>query len=175
MTRTGEAHPFGRVLGLLPDAVLLVDQAGQIVYANAPAEVLFGYPAGALIGRGVEELVPEQFRSAHAAQRAAYAAQPKRRTMGSGLDLRGRRQDGSSLPVDIMLGPVETEEGLCVLAVVRDLSVHKAAEMALRQKNASLEHLNRVMMEREERIVELKREVNGLRRALKQPTKYLVE
>lgn len=124
---------FERLFEFSPDAVFVMDQAGGIVRANAQAERIFGYERRELMGQPVELLVPERFRTIHPKHRKAYQSQPHIRPMGAGLELRGRRKDGSEFPVDIMLGPVEGVEGIAVLAVVRDLTQKKRDEEALRR------------------------------------------
>jgi PAS domain S-box-containing protein len=116
-----------------PDAMLLADEAGRILLLNRQTEALFGYERGDLLGKTVEELVPEQFRQAHRAHRAHYRAEPRTRPMGSGYDLFGRRSDGSEFPVEISLSPLRTEAGLLVVASIRDISERVAAEAERRQ------------------------------------------
>jgi PAS domain S-box-containing protein len=116
------------LLDAAPDGIVVVDGEGRIVYVNAATERLFGYPREALLGEPIERLVPERFREAHQAHRAGYARQPRRRAMGAGLELSGRRADGREIPVEISLSPVETEDGLLVTAVVRDVTDRKRAE-----------------------------------------------
>jgi len=119
------------LLEFMPDAILLVDKQGQIVRANVNAEEMFGYASGELAGRSVDVLLPERFRNQHAGQRASFNANPHRRLMGSGLELFGTKKDGSEFAVDIMLGPVESDDVVRVIAVVRDISVNKQTERAL--------------------------------------------
>jgi len=113
-----------------PDAILLVHAGGHISKANAQAHSMFGYGPNELVGRSVEVLVPDRFSGHHARHRAGYAASPRTRPMGAGLDLFGRRKDGTEFPVDIMLSPLAIEEEGIVLAVVRDATERKRAEEA---------------------------------------------
>lgn len=117
-----------------PDAVVMVNKAGKIVLVNGQTERLFGYTRDDLLGQSVEILVPERFRDRHAGHRLGYVAEPHTRPMGIGLELTGRRQDGSEFPIEISLGPVEvaTGEGLLVAAAIRDLTERKRLEEALR-------------------------------------------
>lgn len=124
--RGWDADMFERVFEAAPDAVFVVDADGRIILANAHAEELFGYPRSELLGQTIELLVPERFRDAHIGQRNAYVEQPRKRPMGHpGLDLRGRRKDGSEFPAEIALGPLNTDRGLLVTAIVRDVSQHR--------------------------------------------------
>jgi protein-histidine pros-kinase len=93
-----------------PDAILLTDREGRITRVNAQVEQTFGYGRSELIGNPLEILLPERFRAGHPARREQYLAERRRRPMGLGLQLFGRRKDGSEFPVDIMLSPVEAPE-----------------------------------------------------------------
>lgn len=158
---------FERLFEFSPDAVFVMDQTGTIVRANAQAERLFGYDRRELIGRPVEALVPERFRSAHPKHRRDYAAHPHIRPMGAGLELHGLRKDGSEFPVDIMLGPVEGVEGVAVLAVVRDLTQKKRDEEALRRGELERRYLEEEL-QTEYRFEEIIGESRALKRVLKQ-------
>jgi PAS domain S-box-containing protein len=119
---------FGKLFEFSPDAVPVTDREGTILRANRQTETMFGHVRAELIGRPVELLLPERFRSGHPRHRNAYAAQPHTRPMGAGLDLYGLRKDGMEFPIDIMLSPVHVEEQALVLAVVRDITRRKVAE-----------------------------------------------
>ncbi len=119
---------FEQLYELAPDAMIVVDETGTIERVNVQAEALFGFSREHILGQPIETLVPERFRDRHAAQRAAYMKCPKMRSMGLDLPLVGRRVDGSEFPADIMLSPVEIEQRLVVLAVVRDITAHKRAQ-----------------------------------------------
>ena len=120
-------------LALTPDASVVVDEEGTIVSANEQAEALFGYEPGELRGRKVDVLVPERFRHEHRNHRAGYMAAPRAREMGAGLDLTGRRRDGSEFPVDISLAPLAGQERPLVVAAVRDSSERRAAHATAAQ------------------------------------------
>lgn len=111
---------FVTLIETAPDAVLAVDRDGTLIYANHKAEELFGYPAAELIGQPIEVLVPDTTRAAHVALRDTYMDAPRRRPMGTGRDLRARRRDGSTFPVDVSLSPLDTPDGPVITAFVRD-------------------------------------------------------
>ncbi len=128
---------FRNLLEAAPDGILEVDQQGRIVLANASASQLFGYPPGELEGMSVETLIPEQYRDLHIGHRAHYWTAPATRPMGSGLALSGRRKDGTDFPVEISLSPVQSEEGMRVTAVIRDVSGRQRAEERIRHMQES--------------------------------------
>src|ERR1700756_454818 len=114
-----------RVVGLLeaaPDAMVCVDGDGAIALVNAQAERLFGYGRDELIGLPVEVLVPDAVRAVHPGHRAGYVAEPKPRPMGAGMELAGRRKDGTTFPAEISLSAIDTDQGILVTAAVRDVT-----------------------------------------------------
>jgi PAS domain S-box-containing protein len=124
---TGEP-PFRDMVEAAPTAMILVDRAGRIVLINAEAERMFGYPRFVLRGQPVELLVPASARPQHAALRGAFEREPRKRAMGASRDLTGVRADGSELPIEVGLTPIDTPDGPCVLAVVTDVSERARAE-----------------------------------------------
>jgi len=124
---------FRDLLEAAPDAIIEVDRQGRILLLNLVTEKLFGYSREELLGRSVEMLVPDALRGGHAQHRADYWAHPITRPMGIGLALHGRRKDGSSIPVEISLSPVKSEDGFRVTAVIRDISERRQTEERLRQ------------------------------------------
>jgi len=127
------------ILEAIPDAVAAVNQQGLIIQVNSQTEALFGYTRDELIGQSVEMLVPERQRVQHHQHRESFHSRPKIRRMGSGLDLYGRRRDGSEFPVEISLSPVATGNGAMVLSVIRDISDRKRIAEALRRANEELD------------------------------------
>ncbi|MBV8481232.1 MAG: PAS domain S-box protein [Verrucomicrobia bacterium] len=122
-----------------PDAVIVVDENGYIVRVNKQAKTMFGYTTRELVGERIEVLIPTRFMGRHEKHRRNYMSEPRLREMGVDLDLHAVRKDGSELPVDIMLSPVQTEEGHLVIATVRDVTEHKRVEEALQKSHHELE------------------------------------
>jgi PAS domain S-box-containing protein len=133
---------FRDLLESMPDGIVMANSTGHIVIANSQAERLFGYEAGELRGRLVETLLPERYRHAHVGHRSNYFLQPRKRAMGSGLDLAGLRKDRSEFPIEISLSPLRTEESSFVMSAIRDASERKRFEKALREKNQELASAN---------------------------------
>jgi PAS domain S-box-containing protein len=140
-------------LEIIPDAIVAVDAQGTMVQVNCQTEELFGYQRKELIGQKVELLVPERHRGEHQRHRDGYSHKPKIRRMGAGLELYGRRRDGSEFPVEISLSPVETEQGTLVLSAIRDISDRKKIEQELRRAHQELsERTDRELWESRTRL-----------------------
>jgi len=122
------ASAWKAVLEASPNAVVATDVLGRIVYVNPQIESTFGYEPTEVMGQPMELLLPEGAASRHTAYRAGFIAHPVARPVGIGLDLTGRRKDGSEFPVEISLSPVETSTGLHVFATIIDITARKAAE-----------------------------------------------
>ena len=127
------------LLETMPDAVVVVDAAGRVAYANRLIEQVFGYRPEALLGRSIEVLVPENARRQHEHQRAEYGRAPFLRPMGTVTQVQGLHKSGRKFPADISLSPIQSEEGLLVIAAVRDMTDRFRVEAALRKANKKLD------------------------------------
>jgi PAS domain S-box-containing protein len=136
-----------RIFESVADGIVVVSAEGRIVCVNAQAETLFGYGRGELLGQSVDLLLPERFRQRHAEFRAGYMREPRFRPMGAGLDLVGRRKDGSEFSAHIMLTPVEKGQGTLIIAATRDLTEREQTEEALRARTRQLEAMQAVTEE----------------------------
>ena len=130
------------VVEAAPNAMVMVNRAGEIVMVNAQTERVFGYSRIELLGQRVEMLVPPRFRDHHSGLREMFSVDPQTRPMGAGRDLYGLKKDGSEFPVEIGLNPIETDEGTMVLSAIVDITERKAAEAALRESQARLQALH---------------------------------
>ena len=126
------------LLESIPDAIVAVDQRGIILQVNSQTEQMFGYAHHELIGQNIDLLVPERYRKHHLDHRDSFAHHPKIRRMGAGLDLYGRRRDGSEFPVEIGLSPITSDRGLLVLSAIRDITDRKKIEAELRRAHEEL-------------------------------------
>jgi PAS domain S-box-containing protein len=125
--RQDEAGRFRRLLDAAPDATVLVDESGAILFANARVQSVLGYSPVELLGRPVEHLVPERLRELHLRHRKRFFREPRARSIGSNFELTARRRDGSEIPVEINLSPVRMREGLLVSTGIRDITARKEA------------------------------------------------
>jgi PAS domain S-box-containing protein len=130
------AQMEGRYRGLLeaaPDAMVVVNQGGAIVLLNVQAEKQFGYRRDELLGQEVKNIIPEGFAERLVADALRSTADALAQQIGTGIELTGRRKDGSEFPIEIMLSPLESAEGILVTAAIRDITVRKDAERHLAQ------------------------------------------
>jgi PAS domain S-box-containing protein len=146
-SRDGETHPSKPVLlealiEAASDGIVVVDVEGCIVLANERVGEMLAYDRDELLGQQVELLLPRRFSDVHISHRHRYSEHPFARPMGMGLDLVGRRQDGSEFPVEVSLSHVETAEGGYVLAVISDITERIQAEQTLKQHVLELQARN---------------------------------
>jgi PAS domain S-box-containing protein len=131
-SRKSEAM-YPELLEAAPDAMVVVDHVGEIVLLNVQAEKQFGYRRDELIGQRVQNIISEGFAERLIADGTRSAAEALAQQIGTGIDLLGRRKDGSEFPIEIMLSPLASPEGILVTAAIRDIGVRKAAEKHLAQ------------------------------------------
>jgi PAS domain S-box-containing protein len=133
-----------KALDAAPDAMIIIDESGVIRFANRQASVLFGHPHDELIGRPVEQLMPERLRALHGAHRQAYLTSPRVRPMGAGLQLLAQRADGTEFPVEISLSPIDDDGRTLVAAAIRDVTDRKRVQADLVHARESADRANQV-------------------------------
>lgn len=144
-TLVQEIQKFEALVNYASMGILLVNARGEIVLANPFINRQFDYGPGELLGKTIEVLIPQRFHSKHVGHREQFNRNPSARTMGIGLDLFGRKKDGTEFPVQISLGHFENEAGRFTLAFVFDDSERKAYEAVLLQQKTELEGVNQKM------------------------------
>ncbi len=121
------------LLEATPNCLIICDQKGNITLVNILAEKLFGYTRDELIGQKIELLIPSRYLTKHEEYRLHYLQQPCARPMECGLALFGKHKDEHEFPVEISISPIETEDGLLTLAVVKDITERKTIERQLEE------------------------------------------
>jgi len=130
---------FVNLLESLANGVVVAEPAGTIIYSNSFLERMFGYERGELLGQSVEALISAELRELHVRHRTHYNTSPERRLMGAGRDLLACRKDGSAFPVEVGLSPVQTTDGMRIVAIVTDITERKRAErQSVLQKDVAL-------------------------------------
>ena len=137
------AHLLGTALQSAPDATVIVDVAGKILFANQQVPALFGYAVDEVAGQSIDMLIPERLRNSHADHRRKYSESVRVRAMGAGLDLFARRKDGSEFPVEVSLSPIEEGDRALVVAAIRDVTDRKAIQLELLGARESADRANR--------------------------------
>lgn len=135
--RDSEAR-FRGMLESAPDAIIIVDRNGKIVLVNSQTERFFGYTRGELLDKAVEIVIPDRFRGKHPSYRDRFVADSSVRPMGAGLDLYGRRRDGTEFPVEISLSSLATGGDILVISVIRDVTERKKSDQEIRKAHADL-------------------------------------
>ena len=130
--------PFRELVDAAPDGLIVCDQQGTVLLANAETCRMFGYVRDELVGQKVDLLVPVGVRPRHHQYVAGFVAMPRLRPMGSGFELHGRRKDGTEFPVEISLSPVQADAGLMITAGIRDITERRALESDKRRATAYL-------------------------------------
>ena len=133
------------LLEAAPDAMVVVNQDGKIVLLNAQAERTFGYRRDELVGQQVRNIIPTGFAERLIADGTRTAAEALAQQIGTGIELSGRRKDGSEFPVEIMLSPLESPEGILVTAAIRDITTRKKAETLLLRTVEELKRSNEIL------------------------------
>jgi PAS domain S-box-containing protein len=170
---------FRRVVESTPNAIVVIDQAGKITLVNAQAEKLFGYKRQELVGNQIEILVPPRFRNHHAGYRSNFFENPSTRAMGAGRDLFGIKKDGTEIPLEIGLNPIDSEEGILTLASIIDITERLKAEEQRKSKEElaeqrkqelarliELERFQKFTIGRELKMIELKKMIEDLKTRL---------
>lgn len=138
---------FRALLESAPDAIVIVDDHGHIALVNTQAERMFGWSRAEIAGQSINELIPNRYRGRHREHVKSYLRDAHARSMGTGLELYGRRKNGSEFPVEISLSPLATDQGLLVSAAIRDISERKALEREVLETRAALER--RILSQRQ--------------------------
>lgn len=131
LTRRSEERS-AQLLNSAPDAIVVVDASGRIILVNVQTEKLFGYARSELLGQGLDILIPERFRNTHGGHVSRFFTRPGARPMGGGLELFGRRKDGTELPIEVSLSPLRTEGDMTVSAAIRDITERKRLEATIK-------------------------------------------
>ena len=143
--KNGSEFPIDRYRGLLeaaPDAMVVVNQGGEIVLLNVQAEKQFGYRRDELVGQKVKNIIPEGLAERLIADGTRSPAKALAQQIGTGIELSGRRRDGSEFPIEIMLSPLESAEGILVAAAIRDITERKKSEEHLVKAVGELKRSN---------------------------------
>ena len=126
------------ILDSVPDAIIIADEKGKIVFINEQTVKLFGYKKDELIDSFIEKLVPQRFHKSHIKQRKGFVSEPRVRPMGQGMELFGLKKNNNEFPVEISLSPLETYEGRFTISSIRDVTLQKQTAKKLSEINERL-------------------------------------
>jgi two-component system sensor kinase FixL len=143
--RKKQEEKFRTIVESVPNGIIMVDTTGSITLSNSEAEKMFGYGRGELLGKKVEALVPMRYQGNHPRDRDRFIDHPQKRQMGAGRDLSGLKKDGTEIPVEIGLNPIETPEGRYILASIVDISERKAIDDKLHRAYEEVQQKNQEM------------------------------
>jgi PAS domain S-box-containing protein len=150
-TRKDSEARYRGLLEAAPDAMVVVNQAGEIVLVNAQVEKQFGYQRDELVSQKIKKIIPEGFAERLIADATRSTAEALAQHIGAGIELSGRRKDGTEFPIEIMLSPLESAEGILVTAAIRNISARKAAEAHLAKAEGKRHFVENSLRESEER------------------------
>ncbi|NUP53168.1 MAG: PAS domain S-box protein [Catenulispora sp.] len=154
-SRRADEAMFNALLESAPDAMVIVDPDGRITLVNRQAEIMFGYHREELVGQTIEVLVPQRLRGRHVHHRDGFFAAAQVRPMGVDLDLFGVRKDGSELPVEISLSPLDTDRGRQVCAAIRDVTERREQAERLRRQRDEIMELSTPVIQVWDRVLAL--------------------
>ncbi len=135
-TLRGSQKLFERLYQSTPDATILVQEDGSILRVNQATQLIFGYKVDELIGQPVEVLIPNRATDQHIQNRFEFIDKPTLRSMGLGLELFGKRKDGSEFPIEVTLSPMEWQGGMLIICVIRDITSRRKIRQAVRESEA---------------------------------------
>ncbi len=141
--RQRDEDRFRLAVEAAPNAMIIVNPQGSIEMVNTRTEAIFGYTRDELLGHQIEILVPSPSRAKHTQLRADYFANPQGRMMGVGRELYGVKKDGTQIPIEVALNPIQINQGMMVLCAIVDTSLHKQAEQALQRQS----HFQRLLQD----------------------------
>ena len=172
---------FRTLLDSAPDAMVLANDQWHITMVNRQAEILFGYQRQEMLGQAVEMLIPKHRVSEHVVKRQAYMDDSVTDAKGPSIELTALTKSATIIPIEVSFSPIETDEGTMVVSSIRDISERKLAESAihegdlLKARMEEVERFNRLALDREQRIIELKEIVNQLSHELQRPAPFVLD
>jgi PAS domain S-box-containing protein len=154
------------------DAIVAADQEGRVRYWNPAAQVMFGYTAEEMSGQPLTRIMPERFRDAHTAGMSRFISTGQSRVIGQTVELAGLRKDGTEFSLELSLASWTRDGEAMFAAIIRDVTERKKQEQLIRKQAEEARKQLEIMFGREERVLEVKHEVNALLKELGRPPKY---